>query len=153
MRHLDRWMLFISVAALAACADEGVLEPQPDASFSVSGRGARHVTVMTRNMYIGADVDAAMAALADSNPGNDLPALRAALETLQRTDFAARVQAMAAIAASTSIPMYMFRVITVTWCAPLPDTENEASDCGSSVPSSAHAAKAVATTKSSRRLR
>lgn len=96
MRHLNRWTIFISVAALAACAEEGVLEPQqPDASFSVSGRGARHVTVMTRNMYIGADVDAAMAALFTPDPGDDLPAMMTALETLQRTDFAARVQALA----------------------------------------------------------
>jgi endonuclease/exonuclease/phosphatase family metal-dependent hydrolase len=95
MRYLNRLLLFVAATAFAACAEQGTLEPQPDASFSVSGRGARHVTVMTRNMYIGADVDAAMAALANSDPSDDPPALFAALQTLQHTDLAARVQALA----------------------------------------------------------
>jgi len=95
MRYLNRLMLFVAATVFAACAEEGALEPQPDASFSVSGRGARHVTVMTRNMYIGMDVDAAMAAIASPDPSDDLPAMMAALEMLQHTDFAARVQAMA----------------------------------------------------------
>jgi hypothetical protein len=46
-------------------------------------------------MYIGADVDAAMAALANSDPNDDVPALYAALQTLQHTDLAARVRALA----------------------------------------------------------
>ena len=95
MRCLNRLMLFVAAGALAVCAKQGALEPQPGASFSVSGRGARQITVMTRNMYIGADVDAAMAALATPDPSDDLPAMITAIETLQRTDFAARVQAMA----------------------------------------------------------
>ena len=95
MRYLNRLMLFVAAGALAACAEQGTLEPQPDASFAASGRGARQITVMTRNMYIGADVDVAIAALATPDPSDDLPALLTALETLQRTDFAARVQAMA----------------------------------------------------------
>ena len=96
MRYLNRLLLFVVGTAFAACAEQGTLEPQqPDASFSVSGRGARHVTVMTRNMYIGADVDAAMAALANSDDSDDVPALFAALQTLQHTDLAARVQALA----------------------------------------------------------
>jgi len=95
MRYLNSLMLFVAAGALAACAEQGTLEPQPDASFSVSGRGARQITVMTRNMYIGADVDVAIAALFTPDPSDDLPAMMTALETLQRTDFAARVQAMA----------------------------------------------------------
>jgi len=95
MRYLNRLLLVAAAAALAACAAQETLEPQSAASFSAAGQGARHVTVMTRNMYIGADVDVAMAALANADLSDDVPALFAALQTLQRTDLAARVQAMA----------------------------------------------------------
>ena len=96
MRYLSRLLLAVAATVLAACAEQGITEPQPDALSSSSVEGARHVTVMTRNLYIGADVDAAMAALANSDPGDDAPALLTALQTLQQTDLAARVQAMAA---------------------------------------------------------
>jgi hypothetical protein len=95
MRHLARLLPLVAAAALAACADQNPVAPQPDAAFSVSGRGRHPVTVMTRNLYIGTDVDAAMAALANADPNDDVPALVAALQTLQHTDLAARLQAIA----------------------------------------------------------
>lgn len=95
MRYLNRLMLLVAAGALAACAEQGTLEPQPDASFSVSGRGARQITVMTRNMYIGADVDPVLQALVLGDPAGVVAALQIALGQLERTDFATRIQGFA----------------------------------------------------------
>jgi hypothetical protein len=50
----------------------------------------RRVTVMTQNLYVGADLDAVIAALASPDADDDMPALRAALATEDSTDFPAR---------------------------------------------------------------
>ena len=50
---------------------------------------------MTRNLYVGADVDAVIAALASPDPADDIPALLAAVATLRETDFPARASAVA----------------------------------------------------------
>ena len=95
MNTVARIMSLAALAALAACNEDSTLSPQTDLSLNTSGRTEREISVMTRNMYIGADVDAAMLALATPDPSDDLPALMVALQTLQRTDFATRVAAMA----------------------------------------------------------
>jgi hypothetical protein len=51
---------------------------------------------MTQNLYVGADVDAVIAALMSEDPNDDLPALLTAIETLRKTDFSARAGAFAA---------------------------------------------------------
>jgi len=50
---------------------------------------------MTRNMYIGADVDRVIGALATPDPTDDLPALLGAIAVVQATDFPARAAAIA----------------------------------------------------------
>ena len=50
---------------------------------------------MTRNLYIGADVDQVIGALASPDPNDDVPALLAAIAVLQRTDFPTRAGALA----------------------------------------------------------
>jgi endonuclease/exonuclease/phosphatase family metal-dependent hydrolase len=57
--------------------------------------GQRDVTVMTQNLYVGADVDEVITALATPDPDDDIPALLAAVETIERTDFPARARAIA----------------------------------------------------------
>jgi len=56
--------------------------------------GAGKVGVVTRNLYVGTDVDAVIAALRTPDPGDDLPALMQAIETLGRTNFPARAAAI-----------------------------------------------------------
>lgn len=93
MRTLSRLLPLLALAALAACSENNALAPENDISFNNSaGHGERSVSVMTRNLYIGADVDAVMAVLGTEAQG---PALAAALLTLQHTDFATRIRAIA----------------------------------------------------------
>jgi endonuclease/exonuclease/phosphatase family metal-dependent hydrolase len=96
MRTVTRLLPFLALAALAACSEQNPLAPRSAISLNNSAdHGGRSVSVMTRNMYIGADVDAVMTALATPDPNDDLPALMVALQTLQHTDFTTRVEAMA----------------------------------------------------------
>jgi len=95
MRLIHRLVPLAALAVLAACADQrSPTAPQTDLSANLRGRFDREITVMTRNMYIGTDVDAAMAAIAAG--GDPTPGLLVALGTLQHTDFATRVKAIAA---------------------------------------------------------
>ena len=59
------------------------------------GDGASGLTVMTQNLYVGADVDAVITALATPDPNDDIPALLDAVATIERTDFPARADAIA----------------------------------------------------------
>jgi len=96
MLTVSRLLPLLALAALAACSEQNPLAPQSAISLNNSAdHGGRSVSVMTRNMYIGADVDAVMTALATPDPNDDLPALMVALQTLQHTDFATRVEAIA----------------------------------------------------------
>jgi len=56
---------------------------------------ASEITVMTQNLYVGADVDAVIVALGTPDPNDDLPALLFAIETVGQTDFPARAGAIA----------------------------------------------------------
>ncbi len=94
MRPACRFIPLIALA-LAACADQSVLEPEAGLSPGVRGNGARQIVVMSRNMYIGADVDPVLQAIVSGDPSQMLAALQVALGQLQRTDFPTRVAAIA----------------------------------------------------------
>jgi hypothetical protein len=98
MPLLSRRILPLLALALAfACSTtDAPFAPSEPALPSVSANGARSITVLTRNMYIGADVDAVIAALASPDPNDDLPALLGNIAVLQRTAFPVRAQALAA---------------------------------------------------------
>jgi endonuclease/exonuclease/phosphatase family metal-dependent hydrolase len=93
---------FLAAAAVlvTACSDqtsdpEAVLGPGTEPFADHRGR-SEEVRVLTRNLYVGTDVDAVIGALQTPDPADDLPALVTAIETLSRTDFPSRAAAMAA---------------------------------------------------------
>jgi len=80
---------------VAACTDQPT-SPQADVTASAASSGAAHVTVMTRNMFVGFDADGVLAALASGDPNQIGPAMQQAVATLQRTDVLTRARAIAA---------------------------------------------------------
>jgi endonuclease/exonuclease/phosphatase family metal-dependent hydrolase len=58
-------------------------------------RGFGNITVMSRNLYVGADVDRVIGALATPDPADDIPALLGAVAVVQQTDFPTRARAIA----------------------------------------------------------
>ena len=89
---------FLAAAVLlgAACADDtdSPFAPDGDAADALEAH-AFELSVMTRNLYVGADADAVIAALASPGGDDDIPALLAAVATLSRTDWSARASAFA----------------------------------------------------------
>jgi endonuclease/exonuclease/phosphatase family metal-dependent hydrolase len=83
------------LALLYACADDDPLAPATRPSAEAAVDGAQRLAVLTRNLYVGADVDAVIAALVSPSTDDDLAALTAAIQTLQRTDFPTRARAIA----------------------------------------------------------
>src|SRR5439155_13278802 len=59
------------------------------------GAGPSEITVMTQNLYVGADVDLVIRALGTPDPGDDFPALLFAIETVGKTDFPPRAAPIA----------------------------------------------------------
>jgi hypothetical protein len=80
---------------LAACSD--ATSPE----FNSTSPDPLAVSVMARNAYVGADVDAVIAALGTEDEGDDFPALQYAIETLGMTHFPARAQGLASEIALT----------------------------------------------------
>ena len=97
MTFLSRRVLPLLALALAlACSNAEPLGPSDSAVPSRSANGARSFTVMSRNIYIGANVDAVIFALISPDPDDDLPALLGNVAVLQQTAFPVRAQALAA---------------------------------------------------------
>jgi len=87
--------LSLALAVLAVgCAER--TSTGPSADFRVgSPDAAPSITVMTQNLYVGADVDLVIGALATPDPSDDFPALRLAIQTLGNTDYPTRAAAIA----------------------------------------------------------
>jgi Endonuclease/Exonuclease/phosphatase family len=80
---------------VAGCSDHAPTAPLAEVRFSESEAAPGGVTAMTQNLYVGADVDAVIIALASPDPNDDVPALVNAIQTLGKTDFPARAQVIA----------------------------------------------------------
>jgi endonuclease/exonuclease/phosphatase family protein len=87
-------LVCVLAALTAACVDRSPTGAIP--AFAINSlAGGPGVSVMSQNLYVGADVDVVIGALASPDPADDFPALLAAIETLGKTDFPARARAVA----------------------------------------------------------
>jgi hypothetical protein len=97
MRNAVRLLAALAVL-VTACSDQtsdpdAILGPGPEPT--ANDRGRSEVVALTRNLYVGTDVDAVIGALQTPDPADDFPALVTAIETLGRTDFPSRAAAIA----------------------------------------------------------
>jgi endonuclease/exonuclease/phosphatase family metal-dependent hydrolase len=96
---MRRYLLFPLAAIVLTAACKDIFEVRPGSLNWLSEQrvsaGASGITVMTQNLYVGADVDAVIVALGSADPNDDLPALLFAIETVGKTDFPARANAIA----------------------------------------------------------
>ena len=91
------WLLGLTVLAMGCgAADYGDMGTPDDSTGFVRGNGAGQAIFMSRNLYVGADVDAVIYALATPDPSDDLPALLTAMNEVAATDWSARARAIAA---------------------------------------------------------
>ena len=91
-----RSLCLLSAVLLAVGCSESAVEPgTPAISADELESGSGKVAVVTRNLYVGTDVDAVIAALRTDDKTDDLPALMQAIETLGKTNFPARAAAIA----------------------------------------------------------
>jgi endonuclease/exonuclease/phosphatase family metal-dependent hydrolase len=88
--------LFLILCA-TACDDNSPTQPELGDIEARRGqwRGADHIGVLSRNLYIGFNVDKTIAALANPDPNDDAAAIQNAIETLVATDFPTRAGAIA----------------------------------------------------------
>jgi endonuclease/exonuclease/phosphatase family metal-dependent hydrolase len=96
--------LFAGALTLAlGCEGDKTTAPPMVASSAEAANwdGGTPVQAMTQNVYVGADVDKVIAALASPDPSDDLPALLNAIEVLRNTDFPTRAAQIAKQIATT----------------------------------------------------
>lgn len=84
------------IGLTAACTDvAGPLTSAEGPDLSQGRAVGQVISVMTRNLYIGFDADAAIGALATGDPAIYGPVLQASIATLQQTDVATRAETVA----------------------------------------------------------
>src|SRR3989441_2195579 len=92
---MRRLLLIVPAALLLACTEQNHVGPLSSYNITSPPPSARDITVMTQNLYVGADVDLVIRALGTPDPGDDFPALLFAIATVGKTDFPARAEAIA----------------------------------------------------------
>jgi endonuclease/exonuclease/phosphatase family metal-dependent hydrolase len=97
---MRRFLLTVlAPATILGCTDRTPAGPSsrsaPELAINAPPPSARDITVMSQNLYVGADVDLVIRALGTPDPADDFPALLFAIETLGKTAFPARVEVIA----------------------------------------------------------
>ena len=89
-----KWLALVLLSVLtAACSDHDPTAPKPGPMLKNETNGP--IVAMTRNMYIGADVDRVIAALSGLSGEDPQVALAAVLQEFVATDLPARLNALA----------------------------------------------------------
>ena len=92
-----RCLAILALVTLSACSDQAVTGPAASGVHAAALAPATNpITVMSRNLYIGTDVDLVIRALISPDPFDDVPTLLAGIAELQNTAFPARAAAIAA---------------------------------------------------------
>lgn len=98
----SRWSTLVAALALTACADlSPTAQVQGDVALLGADPAAASISVLSRNLYVGADLTQPITALATPDPTDDIPAIVATVSTMQATDFPARARALVAEIART----------------------------------------------------
>lgn len=117
---MRRFPLVICMIVLAfGCGDHDPVGPAtgltPTLNVNSPPPSARDITVMSQNLYIGADVDLVIQALATPDLNDDFAALMFAIETVGKTAYPARAEAIAdAIARAQPHAVGLQEVSTIT---------------------------------------
>lgn len=93
MRMVHVPLLLVGLA-LVACSED-VTSPAPSPDLHREAYHGDGIAVMTRNAFVGADVDAVIGALMSEDPSDDLQALQTAIATLAATDLPTRARGFA----------------------------------------------------------
>lgn len=86
MRRILLTLALVASSGALACADEDPMEPTTNAAAVVPGGGATHLTFMTRNVYLGFDIDQVLSGDMD---------IEDAVPALLGTNFAERAERLA----------------------------------------------------------
>jgi endonuclease/exonuclease/phosphatase family metal-dependent hydrolase len=100
MKALVNLGTLCAVLCLTGCDDSSPTQPKLGDEPGIEahrghGFGARRISALSRNLYIGFNVDETIAALATGDPEVIQDAITAAIQTLSATDFPTRAGAMA----------------------------------------------------------
>lgn len=99
MRSIGRWSALVGAFTLAACAESAPVNAVDAARLDaavLADAGAARLDVLTRNLYIGADLNPAIAALATETLADDIPAIIGTVNEINAADWPTRVGALAA---------------------------------------------------------
>lgn len=95
--RLPHLVTALALLTLSACASDQPLAPsahRADATAVAESNGAARLTFLSRNLYVGTNLDLVVQALASPNPADDFPAVINSVGEIQATAWASRVVAL-----------------------------------------------------------